>query len=46
MQGNLGTLPFKVDAETFSYSLRAVARVPLSDWLRLDAGLDFEGNRV
>lgn len=33
------------DQQTFSYGLRTVARVPLAEWLRLDAGVDFEGNR-
>jgi TonB family protein len=28
-----------------SYTLRAVARIPLASWLRLDAGVDYEGNR-
>ena len=43
--GNLGNTNLTVDAHDVSYSLRAVARVPLYDFLRLDAGLDFEGNR-
>jgi len=37
---------FKVDAETLEYTARLVGRVPLESWLRLDAGLDFEGNRI
>ncbi len=45
VSGNLGSLPLTVDAETFEYTLRAVARVPLWSMLRLDFGLDFEGNR-
>ncbi len=34
-----------VDAETLEYTVRAVARLPLASFLRLDAGVDFEGNR-
>lgn len=41
----LGNTPTSVDATTLEYTLRAVARVPLASWLRLDAGLDFEGDR-
>jgi hypothetical protein len=41
----LGNQPFNVDAEMLSYALRATARVPLTKWLRIDAGLDFEGTR-
>jgi TonB family protein len=40
-----GNFPISVDAETFEYTIRAVARVPLASFVRLDAGLDFEGNR-
>ena len=32
------------DAHVFSYTLRSIARIPLSSFLRLDAGVDFEGN--
>jgi hypothetical protein len=40
-----GNTPRVFDQETFSYGLRTEARVPLASFLRLDAGLDFEGNR-
>src|ERR1700687_5081164 len=33
-----------VDLKTFEYSLRTVAHLPVLDWLRIDAGLDYEGN--
>jgi TonB family protein len=33
-----------VDLKTFEYSLRAVAHLPVLEWLRIDAGLDYEGN--
>src|SRR5262249_1185233 len=41
---NPGNAPRLVDVETFSYGLRSVAHLPLRPWLRLEAGLDFEGN--
>jgi TonB family protein len=34
-----------VDPGLLQYTVRAVARVPLTAWLRLDAGVDYEGNR-
>src|SRR5262249_26282950 len=34
-----------VDARTLEYTTRIVGRVPIEPWLRLDAGIDFEGNR-
>jgi TonB family protein len=40
---NLGNNDFHIDATTVAYGVRAVARLPLAPWLRLDAGLDFEG---
>jgi TonB family protein len=40
-----GTVPTNIDTRTLGYSTRAVARVPVAPWLRLDAGLDYEGNR-
>lgn len=43
--GGFGTDNLHVDAHTLEYTLRAVARVPVTSFLRLDAGLDFEGNR-
>ncbi len=42
---NFGNIPVSIDARQTSYNLRAVARVPITDWLRVDAGLDFEGHR-
>jgi TonB family protein len=41
----IGNSQIAIDVETLEYNLRAVARVPLASFLRLDAGLDFEGNR-
>jgi hypothetical protein len=34
-----------IDPGLLSYTLRAVARIPLSSFLRLDVGVDYEGNR-
>jgi TonB family protein len=34
-----------VDVATFEYNLRTTFRQPLTRWLRLDLGLDAEGNR-
>ena len=34
-----------IDPGLLSYTVRAVARIPLTSFLRLDAGLDYEGNR-
>jgi len=38
-------VPIHIDARLVSYNLKAVARLPLTRWLRLDTGLDYEGNR-
>jgi TonB family protein len=40
-----GNVPTSIDARTLGYSLRALADVPIRDWLRLFGGLDYEGNR-
>jgi TonB family protein len=40
-----GTVPSKLDQHAFSYAERAVARVPVGAALRLDGGVDFEGQR-
>jgi hypothetical protein len=40
-----GDIPTSIDARTLEYSLRSAVRLPVSDWLRLDAGIDYEGNR-
>jgi TonB family protein len=40
-----GNTPIAVDITTFSYGLRALLQAPLGRFLRLDTGLDFEGNR-
>ena len=45
VNANFGNVPIHIDVRLVSYNLRAVARLPLTSWLRLDAGLDFEGNR-
>src|SRR5262249_31400190 len=42
---SVGNTPTNVDLESLTYTLRSVARVPVRNWLRLDGGLDFEGNR-
>jgi hypothetical protein len=34
-----------VDAHTWSYALRAVVRAPVTESVRIDGGLDFEGNK-
>ena len=34
-----------IDPGLLSYTLRAVLRMPLTSFLRLDAGIDYEGNR-
>ena len=41
----VGTFGFSVDTRSCPYSLRTVLRYPLASFLRLDAGLDFEGDR-
>jgi TonB family protein len=41
----LGNVPSAIDVATLGYTARALARLPLSPWLRLDAGIDYEGNR-
>jgi TonB family protein len=41
---NQDNTPRAMDLETFSYTFREALKVPVTDWLRLDAGLDFEGN--
>ncbi len=40
-----GNSPLLVDQQNLAYGLRSVARVPLASWLRLDAGIDYEGTR-
>jgi hypothetical protein len=41
----LQSSPFSNTNAQLEYNLRAVARVPVRPWLRLDAGLDYEGTR-
>ncbi|MCU1278530.1 MAG: TonB family protein / TonB-dependent receptor, partial [bacterium] len=43
--GQFGNTIVSVDAETLEYSLRAAFRQPIGSHVRLDAGLDLEGNR-
>ena len=43
-KATFGQTTLDVGASTFEYTLRASARMPLSNWLRVDAGIDFEGN--
>jgi len=38
-------IPTSMDARTLSYGLRAVGRLPVAPWLRLDGGIDYEGSR-
>jgi len=38
-------VPTDIDARQLGYSLRAVLDQPISKWLRLMAGLDYEGSR-
>ncbi|MEO6952700.1 MAG: TonB-dependent receptor [Polyangia bacterium] len=45
VNANFGNVPIHLDVRLVSYNLKAVARLPLTSWLRLDAGLDFEGHR-
>lgn len=42
---SFGTIPSSIDEHTVAYALRAVGRLPLTATLRLDGGVDFEGNR-
>jgi TonB family protein len=44
-KATIGNNMFAVDAETFEYNLRAALRQPLGRRLRLDVGVDLEGNR-
>jgi len=41
-----GTTPVSIDVRLIPYSLRGTVRVPLTSYLRLDAGIDFEGSNV
>jgi len=41
-----GNSPRVVDQQNLAWALRSVARVPLADWVRLDAGVDYEGTRT
>jgi TonB family protein len=43
--GSFGNTQITFNVGTIAYGLRSVARVPLTAWLRLDAGVDFEGAR-
>ncbi len=40
-----GTVPTSIDEHSFSYILRALGRWPVNKTVRLDGGVDFEGNR-
>ena len=40
-----GQTPSSLDERTFAYATRAVGRWPITSTLRLDGGVDFEGNR-
>ena len=40
-----GQTPTSLDERAFAYATRAIARWPITSTLRLDGGVDFEGNR-
>jgi hypothetical protein len=40
-----GSVPTSIDMNTLEYTARALAAVPLGSWLRIDAGIDYEGSR-
>ncbi len=44
VDGNFGAVKFHLSTHTIAYNLRAALRIPVEKWLRLDVGLDFEGN--
>jgi TonB family protein len=46
LAGTVGNTTFAVAQESFSYTLRALFRKQLDQYFRLEAGLDFEGNRI
>jgi TonB family protein len=43
--GSFGNTAITFNVGTFAYGLRSVARLPVTSWLRADAGVDFEGAR-
>jgi len=43
--GSFGNTSLTFSVGTFAYGLRSVARMPLTSFLRVDAGVDFEGAR-
>jgi TonB family protein len=44
-KATIGNINLSVDAETLEYSLRSAARINVFPWMRLDVGIDYEGNR-
>jgi TonB family protein len=40
-----GQTPTSIDEHALNYGVRALGRLPVAAWLRLDGGIDFEGNR-
>jgi TonB family protein len=44
-RAQFGNSEFVVDVRLAPYTLRSVARLPVTDFLRIDAGIDFEGAR-
>jgi TonB family protein len=40
-----GSIPTSIDARSLGYSMRALAQLPVADWLRIDAGVEYEGSR-
>jgi TonB family protein len=45
VRGGFGNTDFVIDVRLCPYTLRSAVRLPLTDFLRLDAGVDFEGTR-
>ncbi len=41
----VGSFNFGVDTKEYPFNLRTILRYPLASFLRLDAGVDFEGHR-
>jgi TonB family protein len=44
VNAQIGPVAFHVDPAIISYNLKAILRTPVTSFLRLDVGLDFEGN--
>jgi TonB family protein len=44
-KAQIGNVGLSVDVATLEYSLRSAARINVFPWMRLDVGVDYEGNR-